>query len=188
MPFWSPILSNLAAGLTTKVSLFIDNFCCPHQSSPPIQRLDDKFYKVNSQSKEITYDVIRRENGSWICNLDVHYRAMELHQIIRCKHIWAVELSQKLREHVQARVIEPITDIHGCIFCKSENIKKDGLRHNKYGDIQKFYCKVCGKWFTVNFGFERMKHSPQGIATAMQLYFSGESLRNTARSLRLLVS
>ncbi len=77
----------------------------------------------------------------------------------------------EVREHVQARVIEPITDIHGCIFCKSENIKKDGLRHNKYGDIQKFYCKACGKWFTVNFGFERMKHSPQGITTAMQLYF-----------------
>jgi len=75
---------------------------------------------------------------------------------------------------------------HGCIFCKSENIKKDGLRHNKYGDIQKFSCKSCGKYFTVNFGFERMKHSPQGITTAMQLYFSGESLRNTARSLRLL--
>ena len=152
-----------------------------------IQRLDERFYKVNSQSREITYDVIRRENGSWICNcLDFHYRAMELHQITRCKHVWAVELSLKLREHVQARVIEPITDIHACIFCKSSNIKKEGLRHNKYGDIQKFFCKACGKWFTVNFGFERMKHSPQGITTAMQLYFSGESLRNTARSLRLL--
>ena len=31
-----------------------------------------------------------------------------------------------------------------------------------------------------------MKHSPQGVTTAMQMYFSGESLRNTARSLRLL--
>jgi transposase-like protein len=31
-----------------------------------------------------------------------------------------------------------------------------------------------------------MKHSPQGITSTMQLYFSGESLRNTARSLRLL--
>jgi transposase-like protein len=99
---------------------------------------------------------------------------------------WAVELSLKIREQVQARVIEPITDIHACVFCKSENIKKDGLRHNKYGDIQKFRCLACGKYFTVNFGFERMKHSPQGITTAMQLYFSGESLRNTARSLRLI--
>jgi transposase-like protein len=63
---------------------------------------------------------------------------------------------------------------------------KKGLRHNKYGDIQKFHCLACGKWFTVNLGFEKMKHNPQGITTAMQLYFSGESLRNVGRSLRLL--
>lgn len=31
-----------------------------------------------------------------------------------------------------------------------------------------------------------MKHNPQAITTAMQLYFSGESLRNTSRSLKLL--
>ena len=31
-----------------------------------------------------------------------------------------------------------------------------------------------------------MKHNPQAITTAMQLYFSGESLRNTTKSLRLL--
>src|SRR3972149_2144360 len=31
-----------------------------------------------------------------------------------------------------------------------------------------------------------MKHNPQAITTAMQLYFSGESLRNTARSLKLI--
>jgi len=152
-----------------------------------IQRLDERCYKVASQNGHGMYDVTRRENGSWICNcFDFYYRGIEKHEIIRCKHIWAVELSLKLREHVQARVIEPITDIHACIYCKSENFKKEGLRHNKYGDIQKFFCKNCGKWFTINFGFERMKHSPQGITTAMQLYFSGESLRNTARSLRLL--
>jgi len=152
-----------------------------------ILRVDERFYKVASQNGHGMYDVRKRENGSWLCTcFDFYYRAIQKHEIIRCKHVWAVELSLKLREHVQARVIEPITNIHGCIFCKSENIKKDGLRHNRYGDIQKFYCKNCGKWFTVNFGFERMKHNPQGITTAMQLYFSGESLRSTARSLRLL--
>jgi len=35
-------------------------------------------------------------------------------------------------------------------------------------------------------GFEKMKHNPQAVTTALQLYFSGESLRNTQRSLRLL--
>jgi transposase-like protein len=63
---------------------------------------------------------------------------------------------------------------------------KWGTRHNKYGDIQVWKCKACGKFFTVNLGFEKMKHDPKAITTAMQLYFSGESLRNVARSLRLL--
>ena len=118
--------------------------------------------------------------------MDLWLFRLSLHGPIRCKHIIAVEVSLKLREHVQARVIEPITDIHACLFCKSESIIKWGLRHNSYGDIQKFSCKSCGKFFTVNLGFEKMKHNPQAITTAMQLYFSGESLRNTARSLRLI--
>jgi transposase-like protein len=31
-----------------------------------------------------------------------------------------------------------------------------------------------------------MKHNPQAVTTAMQLYFSGESLRKTAESLKLI--
>jgi transposase-like protein len=128
------------------------------------------------------YSVIKKkESTGWLCDCpDFTYRH------VQCKHIWAVQLSLKIRELVEARVIEPITDAHTCLFCKSEQIIKKGLRHNKYGDIQKFRCLTCGRYFTINFGFERMKHNPQGITTAMQLYFSGESLRNTARSLRLL--
>lgn len=60
------------------------------------------------------------------------------------------------------------------------------LRHSKHGDIQKFNCKTCNKYFTINIGFEKMKHNPQGITTAMQLCFSGESLCNTAHSLELI--
>jgi transposase-like protein len=146
-----------------------------------IVRLDERFYRVASQSGNGMYDVTKRQVGGWLCTCpDFEYRH------VVCKHIWAVEFSLKIREKVQARVIEPITGIEVCLFCKSEKIIKKGLRHNKYGDIQKFRCVACGKYFTVNFGFERMKHNPQGITTAMQLYFSGESLRNTARSLRLL--
>jgi transposase-like protein len=39
---------------------------------------------------------------------------------------------------------------------------------------------------TFNVGFEHMKHNPQAVTTAMQLYFSGESLRHTQESLKLL--
>jgi putative transposase len=40
--------------------------------------------------------------------------------------------------------------------------------------------------YCINIGFEKMKHSPHGITSAMQIYFSGESLRNTAKSLKLI--
>jgi len=149
-----------------------------------IMRLEERFYKVASQNGHGMYDVIKKkEYSGWLCTCpDFEFRK------VQCKHIWAVQFSQAVRNVVEARVIEPITDIHGCLFCKSEQIIKWGIRHNKYGDIQKFSCKSCGKFFTVNLGFEKMKHNPQAITTAMQLYFSGESLRNTARSLRLIGS
>jgi putative transposase len=147
-----------------------------------IVRLEERFYKVNSQSGHGMYNVIKKkESTGWLCDCpDFVFRH------VQCKHVWAVQFSLRLRQQVEARAIEPITDIHACLFCRSEQIIKWGIRHNKYGDIQKFSCKSCGKFFTVNLGFEKMKHSPQAITTAMQLYFSGESLRNVSRSLRLL--
>jgi len=147
-----------------------------------IVRQSKRRYRVFSQSGHGTYDVTRTKTVpvGWICTCpDFTYRS------VKCKHIWAVEFSAKLRELVKPRMIEPI-DVHGCIYCKSDCLIKWGIRHNKYGDIQKFSCKACGRFFTINLGFERMKHDPQGITAAMQLYFSGESLRNTAKSLRLI--
>lgn len=51
--------------------------------------------------------------------------------------------------------------------------------------MQRFTCKACRKRFTVNLGFEKTKASPQAITQAMQLYFTGESLRNVQKFLRL---
>jgi putative transposase len=148
-----------------------------------IMRLSEKAYKVTSQSGNGMYDVTRTKAFAigWICTCpDFTYRQ------VKCKHIWACEFSLRLREKVrESVVIQPIT-ITSCLFCQSSKLKRFGIRHNKCGDIQRFLCANCQKTFSVNLGFERMKHNPHGITTAMQLYFSGESLRNTARSLQLL--
>ena len=149
-------------------------------SSNQIKRLDDLAYKVKSQSGNGEYEILKTEFG-WLCSCPDH-----IYRGVKCKHVFAVEFSNKLRREVEARRIEPITDVSNCMFCGSSNIVRDGVRHNKFGDIQKFNCKECGKYFTFNIGFERMKHNPQAVTTAMQLYFSGESLRNTQKSLRLL--
>ena len=104
---------------------------------------------------------------------------------VKCKHIYAVEFSLELRNVIEVRKIEQVV-IAGCKYCKSDNLVKNGVRHNKHDDIQKFECRDCKRYFTIHIGFEKMRHNPQGITTAMQLYFSGESLRNVAHSLKLI--
>ena len=144
-----------------------------------IRRIDDTHYEVKAQSREGFYSVGETEIG-WVCSCpDFQTRG------VKCKHIFSIEFSLNLREQVKKVCIEPVVRTD-CIYCHSTNLKKDGIRHNKYGDIQRFFCNDCSKRFTVNQGFEGMKSSPQIITSAMQLYFSGESLRNVAKSLRVM--
>ena len=145
-----------------------------------ITRIEQTFYTVLSQSGNGEY-AISMVDQEWICECpDNKYRH------VKCKHIFAVEFSQKIKAEVKKHVVIQEVNISTCVFCHSPNIKKFGVRHNKAGDIQRFLCADCQKTFSVNIGFERMKHNPQAITSAMQLYFSGESLRNTTRSLKLL--
>lgn len=149
--------------------------CIPNQ----IKRIDENYYTVKSQSGNGEYEIHSTEIG-WTCSCPDH-----LFRGVQCKHVFAIIFSQKLRAVVEVRKIEPITSA-ACQFCKSENIVRCGLRHNKYGDLQVYLCKKCTKHFSINLGFERMKHNPQAITTAIHLYFSGESLRKTQDSLKLL--
>ncbi len=149
----------------------------PHQQ---IFRFDDNHYKVKSQTTKREYDVISTETG-FVCSCpDSVFRHVD------CKHCLAVSISIKLRNEARERnklVIEQI-DCSKCVECQSINIVRHGIRHNKAGDIQRFSCKDCGKWFVFNIGFERMRN-PKAITSAMQLYFTGESLRNVQKFLRL---
>ena len=142
-----------------------------------IKSIDDLTYVVKSQSHNGEYCITKVDN-EWLCECpDNKYRH------VKCKHIFGVEFSLKLKEQVKiCRVIEEVT-VSNCVYCHSSNTKKFSIRRNKSGDIQRFSCLDCGKTFSVNIGFERMKHNPQAITSAMQLYFSGESLRNTMESL-----
>ena len=92
--------------------------------------------------------------------------------------------SQSGHEVQKQVVIKPL-DHTICVFCGSETVVKHGLRRNKNGAIQRFTCKTCGKRFTRNLGFEKLKATPQIVTCALQLYFTGESLRNVQRLLKL---
>lgn len=145
-----------------------------------VQRVDDHSYRVHSQRMDKEYQVEQTETG-WACSCpDSTYRGE------KCKHVWAVEISWILRQKVEAETRVMPIQAQDCVVCGSEDLMKWGIRHNKAGDIQKFKCRGCGRFFTINVGFEGMKHDPKAITTAMQLFFSGESLRNTQKALLLL--
>lgn len=144
-------------------------------------RIADNHYKVHSQTTNKEYKVVMI-NDKWVCNCPDH-----IFRHVCCKHIHAVEFSIKLREEVEGKnkvVISPIA-ITTCLFCKSDNLIRFGIRHNKSGNIQRFSCQDCHKTFSMNIGFEGMKSNPKAITSAMQLYFTGESLRGVQKFLRL---
>jgi transposase-like protein len=145
-----------------------------------VTRIDENCYKVKSQSSNGEYDVISTESG-FICSCCDHtYRG------VKCKHIFAVEFSLELRKKVESSiVIQPVVKSFACRYCGSDGIVKRAIRHNKYGDIQRYWCKECGKRFSFNIGFDKMHATSQMITSAMQLYFTGESLRNVQKFLKL---
>ena len=145
-----------------------------------IIRINDNSYKVKSQSSDTLYDVKSTEIG-WKCTCPDHTS-----RGVQCKHIFSVLFSFAIRKEVEKVRIEPVVSVSSCVYCHSTNVIKYGVRHNKYGDVQLFHCNDCSKHYTLNLGFEKMKASPKTITVAMQLYFSGESLRNVANSLKLL--
>ena len=147
--------------------------------SGAIKRINESEYIVKSQNGNGDYEIHSTDLG-WVCSCPDHkFRG------VKCKHIFAVEISFALRKEVEVARIAPITTTTTCIYCDSSNIVKDGLRHNKYGNIQKYECRDCKHYFTINLGFEKMKSSPQTITSALQLYFTGESLRNVQKFFRL---
>ncbi len=162
------------------------------QMEGQVRRVSDSEYQVRSQRTGDWYQVYATERGLNCSCPDFQFRGgltvsegNRARVFFKCKHIFAVELSHALRQTVERQVkIEPV-GIQTCLYCASNEIIRRGIRHNQNGDIQRFLCKSCGRRFTMNLGFERMKASPEAVTSALQLYFTGESLRNVQKFLRL---
>jgi putative transposase len=146
-----------------------------------ILRVNDNHFQMKSLATNRVYDITTKFS-KWSCTCPDHkYRMVE------CKHIKAIQISIQLREEVRQRnkvTINPISTSE-CIFCHGGNIKKYGIRKNKSGDIQRQKCYDCLKTFSINIGFEGMRSSPKIITSALQLYFTGESLRGIQKFLTL---
>jgi transposase-like protein len=145
----------------------------------PKQVSQNKF-EIPSQSKDLNYIVSSYAN-SWSCTCpDYEFRH------VTCKHIHAVtlwqRLSKKIEEDHKEKSVFAVTlkgDI-ACKFCNSNQIIKYGKANNK----QVYFCKSCARKFVPNEGFEGMKYDPRIVATTLDLYFKGVSLRKIADHLK----
>ncbi len=145
-----------------------------------VRRINGDRYEVISQSGNGIYRILFSSKG-WACDCP-DYQTRN----VKCKHIHAVEFSLKLRNEVKESIVVAPISVTSCIKCHSEDIEKFGIRRNKNTAIQRFRCRSCRKTFSLNLGFEKMRNNPKAITTAMQLYFSGESLRNTKLALKMM--
>ena len=137
------------------------------------KQLSHNSFEIPSQSKDLNYIVTCYAN-SWRCTCpDYQFRH------VTCKHIHAVILWQKLskkleEDHEKVSVFAPSTAIGiSCKFCGSSDVIKYGKKNGR----QNFMCKSCARKFVLNQGFEGMCYDSRIVATTLDLYFKGVSLR-----------
>ncbi len=106
------------------------------QAGSQIKRLDHDRYEVDSQSGHGFY--IQLLDG-WRLGLQLPRPRVPRR---KCKHLWAVEFSLKLRHDVKTERGHPAVKPNICPFCDSSELVQDGLRHNKSGDLQRFTCRL----------------------------------------------
>ncbi len=148
-----------------------------------IFRMDSQTYRVNSQSGNGDYLVVKDGNG-WVCGCpDNTYRETV------CKHIYAVLASLQIRTKAAETDLTFPTPFNGsCLNCGSKHVHKWGWRYSKKGDrrCQRFKCLDCHHKFTDSEqGFEQMRANPHAVTVALDLYFKGVSFRKIVSHLTM---
>ena len=138
--------------------------------------------KIRSQTDLSKSYIISRTDNGLVCECPDHQTRKS-----DCKHIKiTLELIKNNEGQKQSfRIIERSL-IKVCKFCDSGNIVKAGLKKNKNNTMQRFKCQDCKKRFTANFGFEKKQSNENTITGALQMYYSGMSVRKIADHYEML--
>lgn len=143
----------------------------------------ENVFLVPSQATDKKYTVLRHYSH-FSCNcLDYFYRK----KFGKCKHVYAVLFWKDFK--AQATKTEQYSELSGasvsCVYCSSLNVVKNGARVNQFTKKQRFKCKDCNKFFVLNQEFARLKADEKTVTLAMDLYFSGLSLKKICRTLKM---
>jgi putative transposase len=140
------------------------------------ERIDETTYIVPSSDGTKKYRVSHIDTYSCEC---ADYLSRCKGQGLYCKHINAIILFNKLKNKVDMDDfdVDSITDEKVCPKCKSENIIKKGIRHNKSGNKQGYNCRECGAFFVLD-PLKGVKGNARIVCLAMDMYYKGNSLRD----------
>jgi len=142
----------------------------------------DKF-RVRSQADPTKFYIVSKSDNGLRCECKDHkIRKSD------CKHIKIVLdiiMKNKCYRNNTFRIMER-SKLKLCKYCDSGKIRKDGMRETKKGKIQRFKCPNCKKRFTANFGFEKKQFDENTITGALQMYYSGMSVRDISNHYEMM--
>jgi transposase-like protein len=147
------------------------------QNGATITELENGAFAVPSQTGNKSYEV-RILGERFVCTCpDFEYR-----QIEACKHIHLVKFTLSVRfmkDEPKPKVFAP--DAIPCTRCGSIRVIRYGVA-GVQNVKQIYYCKDCRKKFREPSLLNKVKFSPELITLALDLYFSGLSLRKIVRT------
>jgi transposase-like protein len=132
---------------------------------------EDKSFTVPSQTFADKKYYVQILEKVWVCPCpDFEYRKIEC-----CKHIHAVKLLIEPQQNPQIFAEDAVK----CDQCGSIKV----MRYSNYNNKQVYKCKDCQHKFKEQSLLKKVKFDPEIITFALDLYFSGLSLRKVARNL-----
>jgi transposase-like protein len=141
-----------------------------------IRQVDPSNFLVRSSDPNKTYKVEWQRNH-WRCSCADYTKHGK-----RCKHIYAVSYLLMLRDLTLG--VKGLDNEPRCPKCGSdEHIIRRGIRHNRHGPVQRYSCKRCKIRFTGRNAFDGIRSNAATVATAIDLYYRGLSLRQVAQHL-----
>lgn len=148
-----------------------------------IAQTDTQTFKVKSMTTSDKYYTVSRTGNGLVCECPDHqYRKSG------CKHIHVIlNIIEQNRGYANNEFkIMGRSKLNLCKYCSSGSIIKKGTRKTQIGKTQIFKCNECQKKFTANYGFEKTCVDPSTITGAMQMYFTGMSVRDIANHYEMM--
>lgn len=146
------------------------------KSSVIVENADGSFSVPSQTVGEIAYRVVPL-NGSYLCNCPDYIQRHE--QVGFCKHIHAVKFwiaaRVELRSEPKPKVFAD--DAVQCPKCGSIRVIHFGQSRGR----QAFRCNDCQHRFRESALLKGSRYTPEMVSLTLDLYFSGTSLRKTAR-------